>query len=352
MPSRPAAVPSRPTAVPSRPTAVPGAAAARVRRFNRFYTRRLGLLDEGHLHSPFSLPEIRVMYEVVHRQRPTAAAIAAALDVDAGYLSRLLRGLRQRGLLAARVEPHDRRQRILALTARGRRTFAGLDARATAEVSAMLEALSPADRERLVTSLETVQSLLQVDERGSPDQPSTEPAPKVALRAPAPGDLGWVVQRHGELYAEEYGWNEDFERLVARIVGDFAAAEAGPRQRGWIATVDGRRAGCVFLMPGDERVARLRLLLVEPWARGHGLGGLLVGTCIEAARGAGCHTLTLWTNDVLTAARRLYERAGFRLVKTERHRSFGKALTSQTWDLDLARTGSAPATPRGSSTPA
>jgi DNA-binding MarR family transcriptional regulator/GNAT superfamily N-acetyltransferase len=338
-------------AVPARHPVVPRAAAARVRRFNRFYTRRLGLLDQGHLHSPFSLPEVRVMYEVAHRERPTAAAIAAALGVDAGYLSRLLRGLQRRGLLAARVMPHDRRQRLLTLTARGRRTFAGLDARATAEVAAMLEGLSPVERDRLVGSLATVQALLERDQSGSAGEVGG-PAPAIALRAPAPGDLGWVVQRHGELYAEEYGWNEDFERLVARIVGDFAAAEPGPRQGGWIATVDSRRAGCVFLMPGQEGVARLRLLLVEPWARGHGLGGLLVNTCIQAARRAGCHTLTLWTNDVLSAARRLYERAGFRLVETERHRSFGKALTSQTWDLDLTRTGSAPAAPRGSSTPA
>jgi DNA-binding MarR family transcriptional regulator/RimJ/RimL family protein N-acetyltransferase len=322
------------------------AAAARVRRFNRFYTRRLGLLDEGHLHSPFTLPEVRVLYEVAHRERPTAAAIAAALGVDAGYLSRLLRGLRHRGLLAARVVPHDRRQRILALTPRGRRTFAGLDARATAEVAAMLEGLSPAERDRLLASLETVETLL--DPREPP--PAVRRAPVITLRPPAPGDLGWVVQRHGELYAEEYGWNQDFERLVARIVGEFAAAEPGPRQRGWIATVDGRRAGCVFLMPGGEGIGRLRLLLVEPWARGHGLGGRLVDTCVQAARRAGCHTLTLWTNDVLHAARRLYERAGFRLVKTDRHRSFGKTLTGQTWDLDLARTGSAPGARRDSST--
>ena len=326
------------------------AAAARMRRFNRFYTRRLGLLDEGHLHSPFTLPEVRVLYEVAHREQPTAAVIAGALGVDAGYLSRLLRGLRHRGLLAARVVPHDRRQRILALTVRGRRTFAGLDARATAEVAAMLEGLSAAERERLLASLEEVETLLDRGDRPRAGATAV-PAPAIALRAPVPGDLGWVVQRHGELYAAEYGWNEDFERLVARIVGEFAAAEPGPRQRGWIATVDGRRAGCVFLMPGGEGIARLRLLLVEPWARGHGLGGWLVDTCIQAARRAGCHTLTLWTNDVLDAARRLYERAGFRLVKTDRHRSFGKTLTGQTWDLALARTGSAPAGRRGSSTP-
>jgi len=347
---------------------VPRAAAARVRRFNRFYTRRLGLLEAKHLHSPFTLPEIRVLYEVAHQSRPTAAEIAATLGLDAGYLSRLIRGLRQRGLVEARTVAHDRRQRVLGLTARGRRTFAGLDARATAEVAGMLQELSGQERDRLLASLEAVERLLEplgpgvarlrAGNVGAARESDTRHAASgqggaraaVALRAPRPGDLGWVVQRHGELYAEEYGWNEDFERLVARIVGDFAAAEAGPRRRGWIATVDGRRAGCVFLMPGDhEGVARLRLLLVEPWARGHGLGGRLVDTCIQASRRAGCHTLTLWTNDVLTAARRLYEHAGFRLVGTERHRSFGKALTSQTWDLDLTRSGSAPAARRGSS---
>jgi len=321
----------------------PRAAAARVRRFNRFYTRRIGLLDAGHLHSPFTLAEVRVLYELAHRERPTAGAIAGALGLDPGYLSRLVRGLRHRGLLEARAVPHDRRQRILALTPRGRRTFATLDARATAEVAGMLEGLSPPECDRLLVSLETVETLL------AEAPPAAAPAPVIAVRAPAPGDLGWVVQRHGELYAEEYGWNAEFERLVARIVGEFAADDPGPLQRAWIATVDGRRAGCVFLVPGGEGVGRLRLLLVEPWARGHGLGARLVDTCIQAARRAGCHTLTLWTNDVLAAARRLYERVGFRLVKSDRHRSFGKTLTGQTWDLALARTGSAPAARRGSS---
>lgn len=307
------------------------AAAARVRRFNRFYTRRLGLLDAGHLHSPFTLAEVRVLYEVAHRERPTASAIAAVLGLDPGYLSRLLRGLRHRGLLATRPVPNDRRQRALELTARGRRTFGTLDARATAEVAGMLAGLSGPDCERLLRSLDTVETLLEDPAAGSPPAAGAV----IALRAPAAGDLGWVVQRHGELYAEEYGWNADFERLVARIVGEFACAEPGPRQRAWIATVDGRRAGCVFLMPGADGVGRLRLLLVEPWARGHGLGGRLVDTCIQAARRAGCRTLTLWTNDVLVAARKLYERAGFRLVESERHRSFGKPLTGQTWDLTL-----------------
>ena len=307
------------------------AAAAQVRRFNRFYTRRVGLLDAGHLYTPFSLAEARVLYEVAHLDRPTASTLIAALDLDAGYLSRLLRGLRHRGLLTARAVPGDRRRRELALTARGRKAFGRLDARATDAVAGMLERLSAPERDRLLTSLGTVEALL---DDAAPAPARTPPA--VALRAPEPGDLGWVVQRHGELYAEEYGWDANFERLVAKFVGEFAAAESGPANRCWIATLDGKRAGCVFLMPGaSPGVGKLRLLLVEPWARGHGLGGRLVATCVAGAKEAGHQTLTLWTNDVLGAARRLYERAGFRLVKRERHRSFGKALVGQTWDLEL-----------------
>ncbi len=327
-------------------------AAARVRRFNRFYTSRLGLLEQGHLRSPFSLAEVRVLYEVAHRERPTAGVVAAALGLDPGYLSRMLRGLRQRGVIRARRAPADKRQRELALTARGRKVFAALDARATDDVAAMLAGLSSGDRERLVAALEIIEALLAGASAPRPRGPAA-----IALRPPRPGDLGWVVQRHGELYAEEYGWNEEFERLVARIVGEFAAGEPDPRRRCWIATLDGRRAGSVFLMPGDPGAGRLRLLLVEPWARGFGVGARLVSACIDAAREAGCGTLTLWTTDILTAARRLYERAGFRLVESERFRGFGKRLTSQTWSLALGpaeppatRTGSAPGGRRGSST--
>jgi DNA-binding MarR family transcriptional regulator/N-acetylglutamate synthase-like GNAT family acetyltransferase len=306
----------------------PLATAASVRQFNRFYTRRMGLLNPGLLESPFSLAEVRVLYEVAHLPQPTATTISDTLKLDPGYLSRLLRGLRQRGLLTARAAPGDRRRRWPTLTGRGRKPFQLLNARATAEIAEMLQGLSRAEQHDLLASLGTVRTLL------GDVEPSGAEGPVIALRAPEPGDLGWVIQRHGELYAEEYGWNADFEHLVARIVGEFAATES-PGQRCWIATLDGRRAGCVFLVPASREVARLRLLLVEPWARGHGIGNQLVTTCVEAAREGGYRTLTLWTNDVLVAARRLYERAGFRLVKNERHRSFGKALVGQNWELAL-----------------
>ena len=301
--------------------------ATRIRRFNRFYTRRMGLLNPGLLRSRFSLAEVRVLYEIAHQSRPTAKTILQALHLDPGYLSRLLRGLKQRGLVSARAESHDRRERRLALTSRGRKAFGVLNARATEEIAGMLGSLSLKEQKRLLDSLGTIETLLD-DEEPAPR------TPVIGLRAPEPGDLGWVVQRHGELYAEEYGWNAEFERLVAKIVGDFAEA-ADPAQRCWIATVDGVRAGCVFLVPASAEVARLRLLLVEPSARGHGLGTRLVQACIDAARKGGYRTLTLWTNDVLVEARRLYERAGFRLVKSERHRSFGKALVGQNWELTL-----------------
>ena len=307
----------------------PAATAARVREFNRFYTRRLGLLNAGLLQSPFSLTEVRILYEIAHRPRSTAKSIADTLALDPGYLSRLLRGLRRRRLLTARASPHDRRERALALTERGRRAFRVLNTRATREVSGMLRGLSPGEKQHLLASLGTVKELLGEAE------PPRRRDPVIALRPPEPGDLGWVVQRHGELYREEYGWDADFERLVAKIVGEFAAADSSPGQRCWIATLEGRRAGSVFLMPASTEVARLRLLLVEPWARGHGLGTRLTDACIEAARESGYRTLTLWTNDVLKEARRLYQRAGFRLVKSERHRSFGKALVGQTWELTL-----------------
>jgi DNA-binding MarR family transcriptional regulator/N-acetylglutamate synthase-like GNAT family acetyltransferase len=301
--------------------------ATRIRRFNRFYTRRMGLLKPGLLQTRFSLAEVRVLYEIAHQPRPTAKTVGQTLQLDPGYLSRLLRGLRQRGLISARAEPHDRRERRLALTYRGRKAFGVLNTRATQEIAGMLQGLSARDQKHLLQSLGMIETLLD-------DEKEAAKTPVIRLRAPEPGDLGWVIQRHGELYAEEYGWNSEFEHLVARIVGEFAGAD-DPAQRCWIATIDGVRAGCVFLVPASKKVARLRLLLVEPWARGHGLGTRLVQACIDAARKAGYRTLTLWTNDVLVEARHLYERAGFRLVKSERHRSFGKALVGQNWELPL-----------------
>jgi DNA-binding MarR family transcriptional regulator/GNAT superfamily N-acetyltransferase len=299
---------------------------AAVRRFNRFYTRQMGLLEDGLLHSPFGLTEVRVLYEIAHRTTPTASAIGEELGLDPGYLSRLLQRLRKAGLVSATAAAGDRRQRLLGLTARGRRTFGALDARSSREVAALLGRLTPASRRRLVTSMRQVETTLT---------PRAEPTPRPALRAPGPGDLGWVVQRHGELYAAEYEWNEEFEALVAGIVADFAAHADLRRERAWIAELGGVRAGSVFLVRQSDAVAKLRLLLVEPWARGRGLGHALVQACVGFAREAGYRTLTLWTNSVLDAARRVYQQAGFRMVVTERHHSFGHDLTSETWELSL-----------------
>jgi DNA-binding MarR family transcriptional regulator/GNAT superfamily N-acetyltransferase len=299
---------------------------AAVRRFNRFYTRQMGLLEDGLLHSPFGLTEVRVLYEIAHRTAPTASAIGEELGLDPGYLSRLLQRLRKAGLVSATAAAGDRRQRLLGLTARGRRTFGALDARSSREVAALLGRLTPASRRRLVTSMRQVETTLT---------PRAEPTPRPALRAPGPGDLGWVVQRHGELYAAEYEWNEEFEALVAGIVADFAAHADLRRERAWIAELGGVRAGSVFLVRQSDAVAKLRLLLVEPWARGQGLGHALVQACVGFAREAGYRTLTLWTNSVLDAARRVYQQAGFRMVGTERHHSFGHDLTSETWELSL-----------------
>ncbi len=301
---------------------------AAVRRFNRFYTRQMGLLDDGLLQSPYSLTEVRVLYEIAHRTAPTASAIAQELGLDPGYLSRLLQRLRKAGLVTATAATGDRRERLLGLTPRGRRTFSALDARSSREVALLLGRLAPASRQRLLSSMRRVETTLS---------PRAEPARQVALREPGPGDLGWVVQRHGELYAAEYEWNEEFETLVARIVADFAAGHDPRRERVWIAELDGVRAGSVFLVRQSDAVAKLRLLLVEPWARGHGLGRALVEACVGFARKAGYRTLTLWTNSVLDAARRLYQQAGFHLVATEPHRSFGQDLTSETWELALVR---------------
>ncbi|HJR51596.1 MAG TPA: helix-turn-helix domain-containing GNAT family N-acetyltransferase [Gemmatimonadales bacterium] len=302
---------------------------AAVRRFNRFYTRQIGLLDEGLLQSPFSLTVVRVLYEIAHRPGITATELLEILALDPGYLSRMLRGLRKQGLVSARAPASDRRRRRLSLTARGSRTFGALDARSSEEVGAMLARLSRRERRELIDAMRAIERLL-----GNPaDSEGTSAV--VELREPRPGDLGWVVKRHGELYAAEYDWNADFEGLVAGIVGRYVA-ERDPRvERCWIAELDGEPAGSVFLVRDTATVAKLRLLLVEPWARGHGVGTRLVEECLRFARSAGYAKVRLWTNDVLHAARRIYERAGFRLTEENRHHSFGHDLVGQTWELDL-----------------
>jgi DNA-binding MarR family transcriptional regulator/GNAT superfamily N-acetyltransferase len=300
-----------------------------VRRFNRFYTRQIGLLDEGLLHSPFSLTEVRLMYELAHRPGITATEIREILALDAGYLSRILRGLRRQGLVTARAPAADRRRRELALTERGRRTFDGLDARSSEEVAGMLARLSRGERRELVEAMRGVERLLGKAADGP--APGREPT----VRGPRPGELGWVVKRHGELYSAEYGWDSEFEALVAGIVGQFAAEHDRRVERCWIAELWGEPAGSVFLVRKTDEIAQLRLLLVEPWARGHGVGTKLVDECLRFAREAGYRRMTLWTNDVLHAARRIYQRVGFQLVEEKKHHSFGHDLVSQTWELDL-----------------
>jgi DNA-binding MarR family transcriptional regulator/GNAT superfamily N-acetyltransferase len=299
---------------------------AAVREFNRFYTSRIGALDESYLASRFSLTEVRVLYELAHRGAATASELGRDLGIDAGYLSRIVRGFARRGLLARTAAKDDARKSILRPTVRGKSTIAPLEARARDQIGALLDDVPAAEQERLVTSMRAI-------ERGL--RPGPHPAPKVALRTHRPGDMGWVVERHGALYWEEYGWDESFEALVADIVARFITHLDPKRERCWIAEVDGERVGCVFCVKKSKTVAQLRLLLVDPHVRGLGLGSRLVDECIAFARAAGYRGLVLWTNDVLVAARRIYESAGFELVETERHTSFGKKLVGQNWRLRL-----------------
>jgi DNA-binding MarR family transcriptional regulator/GNAT superfamily N-acetyltransferase len=270
-----------------------------------------------------------VLYELAHREQPTAGQLANELALDDGYLSRILRTFRSRGLIARRPAETDRRQRLLALTPRGRSVFASLNARSDDQVATMLRELSPSDQERLVDAMRTIESLLLRDGSAPANR-----APYL-LRQHRPGDMGWVVYRHGVLYSQEYGWDERFEALVAGIVAQFIEQFDPKRERCWIAEKDGENVGSVFLVKHTTTVAKLRLLLVEPTARGLGIGHRLVDECVRFARQAGYRKITLWTNSVLHAARRIYERTGFVLVKEEPHRRFGEGLVGQTWDLRL-----------------
>lgn len=299
---------------------------AAVRRFNRFYTRKIGVLRERAYRSPFSITAVRVLYELAHRDESTATELAAELALDAGYLSRILRDLAHRGLVAKRPAPKDRRQSLLVMTPRGRKAFAPLDARSSAEVGAMLRDLSSIELARLLEAMRTVEQLL--GERA-------DATPAYLLRPPEPGDLGWVIHRHGVLYAQEYRYDERFEALVAEVVAGFLRHHDPKRERCWIAEQEGVIVGSVFVVAQSETVAKLRLLYVEPRARRSGIGGRLVAECIRFARRAGYETLALWTQSELGAARRLYEGAGFQLVHTERHTSFGRDLVAETWELKL-----------------
>jgi len=297
---------------------------AAVRRFSRFYTRQIGLLQDGMLASPFSLAEARVLYELAQRRTTTASALAGELGLDPGYLSRMLRGFSERRLIAKSAAPDDRRQTMLSLTARGRKAYAPLEKGSNAVVAGMLDALPVADQDRVVAAMGAVERL--IGERG---------APGYTLRPPAPGDLGWVVARHGALYAQERGWGMRFEGLVAGIVAQFAATCDPARERCWIADMEGEPVGCVFVVKASDDVAKLRLLLVEPRARGLGIGARLVDECLRFSRAAGYSKITLWTQSILVEAHRVYQGAGFARVATQPHAEFGHALIGETWERAL-----------------
>ena len=298
---------------------------ATVREFSRFYTRRLGTLDEGLLETPWSLTEARVIFELAQAPSTDMAALRTTLALDSGYLSRLLAKFDAAGLIARTASATDGRRQALSLTAAGKRLYRTLNQRSDRQVGALLASLPEPVRESLAGAMHTVMRALD-------DQPRP---PAVVLRGLRPGDLGWVVQRHGEVYAREYGWTQSFEALVARIVADYLDHHQPGREDAWIAEVDGQRAGCIFCVRKDDETAQLRILLVEAWARGHGLGARLVEECIRFARDRGYRKLVLWTNDILIAARRIYLAAGFELVREEPHHSFGKDLVGQFWELRL-----------------
>jgi len=295
-----------------------------VRAFNRFYTHLIGVVSEGLLATPYSLTEARVIFELAQRELSEVGAIRSSLDLDAGYLSRILSRLAADGLIRRERSADDARRQVVGLTDQGRAVFRDLDARSGEQIGEILAGLPEEDQRRLLGAMGAIESVL-----------GERPRPAMyVLRPFGPGDFGWVVQRHGALYAAEYGWDRTFEALVARIVADYADA-ADERADAWIAEVDGEPAGCVFCVPKSERVAQLRLLLVEPSARGMGIGARLVEECVRFARRNGYDELVLWTNDVLGAARRIYQRAGFELVEEGPHRSFGHDLVEQTWRLKL-----------------
>ncbi len=300
--------------------------ASTFRQFNRFFTQKIGVLDEDYLGTRFSLSKVRVLYELAHRRKATATEIGKELGLDAGYLSRIISTFAEEGLIESKPSKTDGRQTILRLTKQGHKTFVTLNARAEEKATAILNPLTVNERERLFAAMRTVESVLEGEH-------STESS--YVLRALHAGDLGWIVHRHGALYFEEYGWDEHFEGLVASIVAEFVEHLDPKRERCWIAEKDHEIVGCVFLVKKSVTIAQLRLLLVEPKARGLGIGSRLVDECTPFAKAAGYWSIILWTNDVLHAARHIYEKAGYQLVRTEKHHSFGHDLVGETWVLKL-----------------
>ena len=302
---------------------------AAFRRFNRFYTKHVGALDEGFHQSRFTLTEARVLYELGTRDVANATAIREELSVDPGYLSRILQNFANKGLVSRKRASNDRRQVVLTLTAKGRRAFHELDSKSNERAKEVLNTLVPAERRQLLSAITGVEQLLSR---------KTESAPRtVVVREPKPGDIGWAIFAHGELYAKQFGWNAEFEALVARLFADFANGHDPAAERMWVAEIDGERVGTVFVVRNadDANVAQLRCLLVDPKARGLGVGTRLVNECVSFARSAGYRAIMLWTNDVLISARRIYEAAGFTLDHEYAHHSFGHDLTAQVWRRDL-----------------
>ena len=298
-----------------------------VRHFNRFYTKQIGALNEGLLESPFTLTEARIIYELANRERPTATDLGNELGIDAGYLSRTLRALETRKVITRKTSSTDARQSVVGLSAKGRKEFESLDRLSRNQIEEILNELSPSEQKRLLSAMTLIESTLaknKVDETYS-----------YVLRQPEPGDMGWVVQSNGTLYAQEYGWDENYEALVAQIVADFVKNIDPKKERCWIAEKDGENVGSVFLVKESDEVARLRLLIVDPKARGLGIGKRLVDECTRFARRAGYKKITLWTNSVLLAARSIYQKAGYELAKSESHHSFGHDLVGETWELTL-----------------
>lgn len=297
-----------------------------IRHFNRFFTRKIGVLREGLLHSPYPLTEARILFELAHREHVTASDLCRELGLDAGYLSRILARLEQQGLIEKVRSDSDGRQRLLRLTSEGKAAANLLDQRSRDEVSEMLNDLSEEDQQHLLKAMQTIESVFTKGLKFS------EP---FFLRQHEPGDMGWVTHRHGILYAQQYGWDQHFEALVAQIVSDFINNYNFARERCWIAEMDGEIVGSVFIVQSSESAAKLRLLLVEPKARGLGLGTRLVEECIRFARRSGYQKLMLWTNSVLVEARHIYQKTGFTLVDQEPHHSFGHDLIGETWELNL-----------------